>query len=329
MISACLVAWAVLFEIVPTRIFQYDYAVWRAKFDLMKLPSSMDVVIVGDSATMSGVDPSRLRQSAINLSLACGGPVEAERIYDHYRKTHAPPKVLVISFAQYYYHSLECLPKFALAYDFFSLAERARILANFEESPERLPLYESSEDALSKLGVPSRIRHLTYLALLALHLAPQQVAASRAVLEFDLAPQYESDYETTFRQRGHFVIGQLPAWAQLRTEGFEFDEFRTNPIVIASLEALIRRAQMEGAKVILRSIPLNPVTTANFSTVHREQYSKFFHSLIARHLGLVSTTAIREWPPEAFGDGELHLNAHGAELESADLAESLEREFPR
>lgn len=321
---AFLFAWGVFFKTFPMRIYRHDYAIWAAKFELLKERPAVapDVVILGDSGSISGLPVTKLKASAINLGLPCGGPIEASYFYDRYRRAHAPPKVLVIQFTQYFYHGVECLPQYALSFDFFSFKEKAAILREFENASAELPLF----DGFAKVDA---VRRWLYLGLGLFHLNPQQILAVRSMKIERGTHKPEEDFEKTIEQRGHFVFGLEPRWDKLRTHYFEFDEFRPHPVIVSHLHRLIRTAREDGSKVLVRVTPLNPATVRNFSETHRKQFAEFLSGLANEYPGLVAETSIREWPPEAFGDEDIHMNAHGAELEGEHLARELEKEMGR
>lgn len=319
------VGWNAVFLSLPRQIYRWDHALWRAKFDLIaSIDEPAEVVVLGDSGTISGIDPLRAKRKTLNLALACGGPIEAGVIYDHYRQKHAPPRILVVEFAEYYFYGLDCFSQYVLSYDFFSLREKYGILSGFEGSPRKLSLFGANEIVFERLGIPDRLRHLAFIALNAIHFTPDQLAWARTVLRVQDWPAYDNDYEMSFRQRGHFVIGLAKGWGRVRTGNFVFDRFDPHPAIMKGLEGVVDRATREGTRVLIRFVPINPATLASFSELHRTQFRAYWDDFERRYPGAQVEDYIRSWPPEMFGDKDLHLNAEGAKLETAHLEEAID-----
>lgn len=324
---ALLLVWNALFLFFPKGIFYFDNAMWKAAFDLIRTePDSSEVLILGDSDAASSLKATSTKRKTLNLGLACAGPVEAEIVYDEYRRHHEPPKVVVIMMSDYYFYQVGCLPLYALSYDFFSLQQKNKIMSAFDKVQSQLELFGKNNRAIGLL--PYGAQRRLYLGLLALHLTPQAFEYAQNLLTPEKWPPHGETVLKARQQRGHFVVGQQDSISRDRKDSFNFEDFHTVTPIVWALDRLISRAQRENAKVILKIDPLNRATAEKFSDRHRQHLSEFMKALKARHRGLIAEEAIPVLPDNYFGDEDIHTNARGADALSAELETQLDEIDP-
>ncbi|MEK7357939.1 MAG: hypothetical protein AAB250_15930 [Bdellovibrionota bacterium] len=325
-IVAFLAVWNLFYYSFALQIHGFDFAIWKAKFELIApRAEAAEVVILGDSGAISGLSAVGSRRKTLNLALGCAGTVEAAAFYDRYRESHPPPRFLVIEFAEFNFREFSCLDSYALTFDLFTLRERAKILRDIEATGRAYPVFAGDESFLDALNVPLSIRPTLYLALAALHLTPNHLAAARRFVNVREWPFYQNDFERALAQRGHFVIGERASFEGTRIDGLDFDRFESSPVLIDALARILARAERDGTRALVRFDPSNPNTNDAWGANYRRGMEAAFSDLQRRFPSASIELFIRQWPNEAFGDYELHLNESGVRLETAHLEAMLDR----
>lgn len=318
-----LVLWNAFFAAFGMQIFANDFALWKAKFDLVESSEAADVVILGDSGAISALGTTGKRRT-LNLALPCAGPVEAKYIYDRYLRRHPPPKILVVEFAEFNFRNLSCLKTYGLSFGFLSFDEKLEILRELARSKSTSAVFGEQERLFEALKVPLQVRHSLFIGLNALHLTPYDVEKVRDVLQFPQWRYYVNDYQLAMKGRGHFVIGVGESSDGVRLEGIDYEKFEASPANRTYLEKILVTAQRDATRVLVRFDPANPASAAAFSTTYRTQVAAYFDAFRSRFPNANFESFMRTLPASSFGDADLHMNARGSRLETDHLEAALD-----
>jgi hypothetical protein len=97
-LSLALLIWAVI-AWWPMVYLDREYAIWQAKKELSLTEDVVqDVVIIGDSRAVAGINPQWSQYKVKNLALGGGTPIEGFLTFERYLQHNPAPKNLIISF---------------------------------------------------------------------------------------------------------------------------------------------------------------------------------------------------------------------------------------
>jgi hypothetical protein len=315
---ALALGWAALFFAVnddPARYFSSEWAMWRFQRDATTASADVQVLILGDSRTMGGIDPILLRGFE-SRSLALGGTTAIEAYYQlvDYLDHHEPPAALVVGFAPYHMVLHDAFWDRTVKFGFLSRERYVRLL----EDAERL------DDA--SLGDPEPLaterRTLeSYGRYAASPRNPIDFSAEILSSFFLRRSENEAAARALEAHRGFFLFGHREESNGLSEEA-GFASFEPSALLDSYLEALIDYAEAHGIEVYWYTMPINATSMRALSPIYRRGFSDYLRDLEIRERGLLAASDLSSLPDDHFGDRS-HLNARGVARVSAALERFL------
>jgi hypothetical protein len=311
-------AYAALF---PLAYLDPEFAIWQAKEELLAAPCAgpcPELVVLGDSCAVAGVDPRQLSVPAINLALGGGTAMEAYYVLARWLESHTPPKTVVLSLSPYHFQESLFWERLT-RYHFLRFGEQREALA-----------------ALRRFGTPPLVNEATggpvapslWDALLYRAWFPSKysnsVIEARAIGRLGENRAFVRD---VIAQRGYKAFG-----ARARNDESNGIEKRPEQFFVAGvldryMDRLLDLAADRGIAVRFYVMPYNP---ASWAIAERERavyvagYHAHLNALAERAANFTLLNALWVLPADHFGDSS-HVNPRGLAVVREDLERRLAR----
>lgn len=300
------ISWTVLVLGVngdPARFLAPEYAMWSAQRSAARDAPPVDVLILGDSRTMGGLDPTRMPGAEVR-SLALGGTtsIEAFFLLETWLDRHPAPALLVLGFAPYHLALHDTFWERTVKFAFLSEAQYAALL----------------RDALALgdpvLGPPAELeRELADRSRFARYAGglrnPVDFASEILSSGFLRGTSNRAVRAEVELDRGHFVFGRGERADRLAEEA-GFETFESSPLLDRYLERLLRLAASRGVPVRWFTLPVNQPSFAAIRPAYRAGFEAWLARWPAVHPDFAVMQPLWWLPNDHFGDRS-HLNPRG------------------
>ena len=304
----------------PVNYLDAEFAIWQAKERLIAAPCDgpcPELVVLGDSTAVAGVDPRRLPMPALNLALGGGTAMEAYYVLDRWLESHPPPKMVLLSLAPYHFQESLFWERLT-RYHFLRFREQREALAALADFPTP-PLVDEATGAVVE---PSLFEALLYRAWFPSKYSNSVIEARGATRRRD----NEVFYRDVLAQRGFKTFG-----AHARNDESNGIEKRPAEFAVAGVldHYMDRLLALADAKDIAVRFYVMPYNEASWAIAERERavyvagYHAHLAALAARSGRFRVLNALWKLPADHFGDSS-HVNARGLDVVTEDLVRRLQ-----
>lgn len=310
--------WAYV-AVAPLNYLDAEFAIWQAKERLLAAPcdgACPELVVLGDSCAVAGVDPRQLPMPALNLALGGGTAMEAYYVLARYVEEHPPPKTVVLSLSPYHFQESLFWERLT-RYHFLRAAEQHEALAALADFPAP-PLVNEATQAIV---LPSLWDALLYRAWFPSKYS-NSVIEARAI---GRRRENEVFVRDVVAQRGYKAFG-----ARARNDESNGIEKRPDQFVVAGVldHYMDRLLALAADREIAVRFYVMPYNEASWGIAEHERaayiagYHAHLASLAERSPRFRVLNALWMLPADHFGDSS-HVNPRGLAVVHEDLERRL------
>lgn len=273
-----------------------EYPKWKAKFDLIQENKNkdIDILILGDSRTMAGIIPKKLKGNTLSLALGGGTPVESYLILEEVINKKIRVKNLIIAISPYHYMVQDSFYNRSVYFDLFDKESLKKVIENDKKYEKRGYIKELS-----------KIEYLKKPFLYGKQLFNYQKNRNIKILE------------KTKLEKGHSFFGLAE---ESNGETFEsgYKEFEVLPVHNFYMNELIKLAEKNNINLIIEQMPINEATFKNINKNFIINFKKYMQSL--KEKNNLKNVNLNIWYMENkyFGDVS-HVNSNGADIVTEKL----------
>jgi hypothetical protein len=290
-----------------------EYALWMYKKKLIEAPyPTSKNIIIGDSRSMTGFNPSIIGHNFINLSLSGTTAFEGYLTLKQFSQHHQID-TLIVSYGIFHFVESDVLEKWTLPYTLPSIAD----LNSLEKVERQYGITLDNQKPHFWLYLN---RKATYFHL------PIEL---RSTFVENLK---QNDYNATVIQQlekfqGFTNVSENDSSNAVDTEveiANKSDQFKVNPIIISYLDSIYTLSTKKGTKVIFLVPPINKASYDVLkNTLFLKQYLSFKNSLKVKYPLMILDQKTLYLPNYYFHDGG-HLNKRGVVYFSNYIREEME-----
>ena len=304
----------------PLNYLDAEFAIWQAKERLVAAPCDgpcPELIVLGDSCAVAGVDPRELPMPALNLALGGGTAMEAYYVLVRYLEQHPPPKTVLLSLSPYHFQESLFWERLT-RYHFLRFREQREALDALRDFPTP-PLVN---EATGAVVAPSLWDALLYRVWF-----PSKY--SNSVIEargFARRADNQVFLRDVLAQRGYKAFG-----AHARNDESNGIEKRPAQFTVAGVldHYMDRLLALAAAKDIAVRFYVMPYNEASWAIAEHERavyiagYHAHLATLAARSQQFRLLNALWELPADHFGDSS-HVNPRGLAVVLEDLERRLQ-----
>lgn len=273
-----------------------EYPKWKAKFDLIQenKDKDIDILILGDSRTMAGVIPKKLKGNTLSLTLGGGTPVESYLILEEVMNKKIRVKNLIIAISPYHYMVQDSFYTRSVYFDLFDKKSLKKVIEN--------------DKKYKKQGYIEELSKFEYLKKPFLY--GKQLFNYRKNKNIKILEEIKLE-------KGHGFFGLAE---ESNEETFEsgYKDFEVLPVHNFYMNELIKLAEKNNVNLIVEQMPLNEATFKNINKNFIINYNKYMEYL--KEKNNLKSVNLNIWYMENkyFGDAS-HVNSNGANVVTANL----------
>ena len=304
-----LIVFILMFIFLPMHLFDREYAMWLYQKQRTHDRSvEADVIVLGDSLMMSGVEPDKWGDDIQNLALGGATPVEMEYTLETYLDNHSAPKLIIMGYGHNHYLEMSSYWTRTVYFHYLPFFRQLELISRIRDT--------HGDDLLNEKNV--LIKTCAYAA----YSPDQYLPACLAAMSIDdgRSEENEEKYEFCVRSRGYYAFGNADCCGEPSTS-IEYDAFNVPPVMDEYLRRIFELCRENDIALVVERPPYNQASEDAIDATFAEQYTAYFDSLAAEYPNVIMNTVIEVYPDDCFGDEAGHLNARGAERYTESLFE--------
>jgi len=290
----------------PMSCYSYEYPLWLHQKNVANKVEDIgyaDILIMGDSRTMTGVHPRMISSKAYSLTLGGATPLELYYILKKYLTAHAKtPEVVFLALAPSNLEHAKMFWQRTVKYNFLNMEEYYEIFGLVKEHKENISKYDASEsyNDFNSIWVP-------YLDVKLAHSYIPEIQISIFV---DRKKRNLNAYKLIKENRGQYYFGTDLSSDGLNVES-ERRKFIPSRVLNEYLVKLLDLCRDNDIKVIYDILPMNEASFERLFEDYTDGYTKYIHNVFSLYPEASYSPSINSYPNSYFGD-ESHLNESGA-----------------
>ncbi len=299
----------------PMGYLDREYAIWQAKKELSLTEDvGQDVVIIGDSRAVAGINPQWSQYKVKNLALGGGTPIEGFLTLERYLQHNPAPKKLIISFTPDHllrglFFSRTLAFRYIEAQEAYQVIDKAQALQDTQMSDyanERVISKNRDEVVYYDYYSPTKYIDSLINGLMALRIRTN-----------------EKTYANTLKTQGHAFFGSAKSNNQVNGITKISAGTTVPPASNYYLIQIIELAKKHNIQTYYAVMPFNEASCeATKSSAVLTDYLAYVQGLSQRFELNKSLLPLECLSPSHFGDAS-HLNEQGARWMTAKMDELL------
>jgi hypothetical protein len=292
-----------------------EYAMWLAKGQMVNSCDVGETTILGDSRAMAGLIPAKISDTTVNLAAGGASPIETKHMVKDILKCPNLPKRVILPFLPLYMTEEQVYWERTALFNYLTYDEMEEVRETVLRLDDHLVYSTNRFDSYLE-----KIKNLSYSLSFPTYYFPAMVHAGFVGRK----QRNEIELQKTLQGRGHHFFGMADETEWLAPEAL-MENFAPRPVLVNYYDRVLKMLRERGIKVYFVGAPLNEPSRKHLKPEVVEQFTKFIRDREARDPNFRALgDLLPSLPAKYFGDEE-HLNAKGAAIWSASVAEMLEK----